>query len=254
MDDEAAGEARRGLLEVIALHPADAERAQLGGADRLEVVGTMDHDGLSPEPALIGRIARVTDLSIRVMLRLRDGFSTDGGEAVRLKGLAESYLEVGADGLVLGFLNGHTEIDADVITEVIGDLACGWTFHRAVDACISPDRAWRELRRLPRLDQVLTAGSARGVEDGLDDLLRRAEQDQFARQVIMAGGGLRAEHVPWLAQAGVRAFHIGSSARPTGSWKAYVDADLVRSWRNLINDAVRRAENAGEVSGPAGSP
>ncbi|HEY9290101.1 MAG TPA: copper homeostasis protein CutC [Microlunatus sp.] len=243
-----------GLLEVIALHPADAERAQSGGADRLEVVGTMEHDGLSPEPALIGRIARVTDLPIRVMLRLRDGFSTDGGEAVRLKGLAESYLEVGAEGLVLGFLNGHTEVDTEVVTELTSELECPWTFHRAIDSCISPERAWRELRRLPRLDQVLTAGSARGVEDGLDDLLRRAKEDDFARQVIMAGGGLRAEHVPWLAHAGVRAFHIGSSARPTGSWKAYIDAELVRSWRTLINDAVRRAEASSEVDGPAESP
>ena len=43
-----------GLLEVIALHAADAERAEAGGADRLEIVGTMEFDGLSPEPALVG--------------------------------------------------------------------------------------------------------------------------------------------------------------------------------------------------------
>lgn len=231
-----------GLLEVIALHPADAERAEAGGADRLEVVGTMEHDGLSPEPALIGQISRVTSLPLRVMLRLRDGFSTDGGEVVRLKGLAEAYLEVGAEGLVLGYLNGYTEVDLEVVGELISDLDCPWTFHRAIDSCISPDRAWRDLRRLPRLDQVLTAGSARGVEDGLDDLLRRAGDDEFARRTIMAGGGLKPEHVPWLANVGVRAFHIGSSARPTGSFKAYVDPELVRSWRNLIDDAVERAD------------
>lgn len=231
-----------GLLEVIALHPADAERAEAGGADRLEIVGSMDSDGLSPEPALIGQISRATGLPLRVMLRLRDGFTTDGGEVVRLKGLARSYLEVGAEGLVLGFLNGLTEVDTGVITELIADLDCPWTFHRAIDHCISADRAWRELRRLPRLDQVLTAGSARGVEDGLDDLVRRAGTDGFARQMIMAGGGLRAEHVPWLAHAGIRAFHIGSSVRPTGSWRAYVDVDLVRSWRRLVDDAVTRAD------------
>lgn len=233
-----------GLLEVIALHAADAERAQQGGADRLEIVGSMDHDGLSPEPALVGQIARATSLPLRVMVRLRDGFSTDGGEMIRLKALATSYLEVGAEGLVLGFLNGHTEIDEPVITELLGDLDCPWTFHRAVDSCISAERAWRELRYLPRLDQVLTAGSARGVPDGLDDLLGRAADDEFARKVIMAGGGLQAEHVPWLANAGVRSFHIGSSARPLGSWKAYIDAELVRSWRVLIDDAVARAERA----------
>ena len=74
--------------------------------------------------------------------------------------------------------------------------------------------------------------------------MARARIDEFARNVIMAGGGLLPEHVPWLARAGVRAFHIGSSARPLGSWKAYVDADLVGTWRRLIDDATRRAEPA----------
>lgn len=230
-----------GLLEVITRHPADAERAEAGGADRLEVLGSLDFGGLSPEPALVGQIRRATSLPIRVMLRLREGFGTDGGEVSRLKGLIESYRSVGADGLVLGFLNGHTEVDADVVTEIVGEPDFGWTFHRAVDSCISTDRAWRTLRRLPGLDQVLTAGSARGVEEGLDELIARVGADPFARQVVMAGGGLRPDHVPWLVRAGVRSFHIGSSARPLGSYKAYLDAELVRTWRTLIDDAVQRS-------------
>ena len=54
----------------------------------------------------------------------------------------------------------------------------------------------------------------------------------------MAGGGLQPEHVPWLARAGVRAFQVGAAVRPLGSAKAYVDADLVRTWRTLIDEAV----------------
>lgn len=230
-----------GLLEVIALHAADAERAEAGGADRLEVVGSLDFGGLSPEPAVVGQIRRVTSLPIRVMLRLREGFGTDGGEVVRLKGLVSSYRSVGADGLVLGFLNGHTEVDADVVREIIGEPDFGWTFHRAIDSCMSTDRAWRTLATLPRLDQVLTAGSARGVAEGLDELVDRAHTDPGARSVIMAGGGLQPEHVPWLARAGIRAFHIGSPARPLGSYKAYIDPDLVRTWRTLIDNAVQRS-------------
>jgi copper homeostasis protein len=227
-----------GLLEVIARHAADAERAEAGGADRIELVGSMDFDGLSPEPRLVEQVRQATSLPIRVMLRLREGFGTDGGEVAHLKGLVAAYSSAGADGLVLGFLNAHTEIDVDVVTEVVADAGPGWTFHRAVDSCISTDRAWRELRRLPGLDQVLTAGSARGVSEGLDELVRRVRGDDFARRVVMAGGGLLPEHVPWLVRAGVRAFHIGSSARPLGSWKAYLDPDLVRTWRTLIDEQV----------------
>ena len=229
-----------GLLEVVVLHPADAEWAEAGGADRLELTSSLA-DGLSPEPALVGQVRRVTSLPIRVTLRLRHGYSTDGAEVARLKGLLSSYLAVGAEGVVLGFLNGHTEVDTGVVTEILSEHpGVRWTFDRAVDACISSNRAWRDLRALQGLDQVLTAGSARGVSAGLDDLVARAQADAFARTVIMAGGDLLPEHIPWLARAGIRAFQIDAAARPLGSAKAYVDAGLVRTWRALIDHATRR--------------
>ena len=228
-----------GLLEVIALHPADAERAEAGGADRIELCGTLDEGGLSPAPALVAEVRRATSIQLRVMVRLRAGFSTDGGEAVRLRGLIASYRDAGADGMVLGFLNGLGEVDAEVVEELTQDGDWPWTFHRAVDSVLDLDLAWQALRALPRLDQVLTAGSARGVEHGLDELLARARTDAWAGSVIMAGGGLRPEDVPWLARAGVRAFHIGTAARPGGSYKAYVDEGLVRSWRTLVDAEVR---------------
>ena len=96
-----------GLLEVVVLNAADAERAEAGGADRLELTSSLA-DGMSPEPALVGQVRRATSLPIRVMLRLRQSYTTDGGEVARLKGLLSSYLAVGANGVVLGFLNGHT--------------------------------------------------------------------------------------------------------------------------------------------------
>lgn len=232
-----------GLLEVIALHAADAERAEAGGADRVELVGTMDDDGLSPEPRLVDKVRRATSIQIRPMVRLRGGFTTDGGEVTRLKGLISSYFDAGADGVVLGYLNGTNRIDLEVVGELVGDGSFPWTFHRAIDHCLDVDRAWMDLRTLPGLNQVLTAGSARGVEQGLDDLVRRAKSDPEAARLIMAGGGLAAEHVPWLVRAGVRAFHIGSPARPGGSFKAYVDADLVASWRDLIDDEVAHARH-----------
>jgi copper homeostasis protein len=231
----------RGLLDVVIRHAADAERADAGGADRLTLLAGSEEDPRSPEPALVGQVRRATRRPLRVMLRLREGFGTDGGELVRLQGLVTTYRQVGADGLVLGFLNAHTEVDVGVVTALVGGGEVGWTFSRAVDSCISVDRAWRELRRLPGLDAVHTAGSPRGVTEGLDDLVARAQSDPFARSVIMAGGGLLPEHVPWLARAGVRAFLVGAAVRPLGSAKAYVDPDLVRTWRRLVDDAMRRA-------------
>lgn len=227
------------LLEVIALHAPDAQRAEEGGADRVELLGTMDDDGLSPEPLEVERVRRATTIQIRPMVRLRGGFSTDGGEATRMKGLISSYVDAGADGVVLGFLNAHSDVDTSVVEELIADAGTQVTFHRAIDHTLNRDRAWTTILGFEPVDQVLTAGSARGVEHGLDELISAAKRDERIAQRTMAGGGLKPEHVPWLIRAGVRAFHIGSPARPGGSFKAYVDADLVATWRRLIDDTTR---------------
>ena len=84
--------------------------------------------------------------------------------------------------------------------------------------------------------------------------------DRYSRQVRFYGVGqegqrrLLASHVTLcgcgalgtvlanaLVRAGVRQFHVGRSVRPGGSWKAYVDARHVRSWRLLLDDAVAAA-------------
>jgi len=229
------------LLEVVVTHAADAQRAEAGGADRLSLVGEplpgteREAGALSPAPDLVEQVRAATSLPVRPLLRLRDGYGTDGGEVVRLRGLLSAYASAGADGVVLGFLNGLTEIDLEVLAELIGDGGVRWTHSRAVDACISTDRAWRELPHLPGLDAVATAGSARGVAEGLDELVARAEDDPAARRLVMAAGGLEPEHVPWLVRAGVSMFQVSVQVRPLGSWKAYVDADLVGTWRALLD-------------------
>ncbi|WCC80349.1 copper homeostasis protein CutC [Cutibacterium equinum] len=222
------------LLEVICLHENDAKRAAQGGADRIELVGTMDDDGLAPSPELLARTLSVVDIPVRPMMRLDSGFRAGPRRRDEMVHLLSTYRDLGADGPVLGFLDEATGVDIETVTELTEGWS-GWTFHRAIDNSLEPDKAWVQLLTLPRLDQVLTAGSPRGIEHGLDDLISRAEANPRVAELIMAGGGLRPEHVPWLYRAGVRAFHIGSPARPQGSWKAWVDADLVRSWRDLLD-------------------
>jgi copper homeostasis protein len=234
------------LLEIIALHVRDAEAAQAGGADRIEVCARMDLDGMSPDPSEVRALVRACDIPARVMLRLSEGFGTTGGELARLQGLAGDYLGAGAEGVVFGFLSRDLDIDIEACEQLAGALdGRPWTFHRAIDHALSVRRAWRAVLSLPGLDTVLTAGSALGVEHGQQDLCDLAVADGQVAHLVMAGGGLRAEHVPWLLRAGIRKFHVGSSVRPGGSWdKAHVDPDYVRSWRTLLDDHARRLRPA----------
>jgi copper homeostasis protein len=232
----------RPLLEVIALGAGDVAGAQDGGADRLAVVADVESDGLTPAVGTVREICVACDLPVRVTLRGNDGYSTSGSELTRLQGAAHQFAEAGADGFVLGFLGPTVEIDVDATLALADELGTmPWTFNRAVDHAFDYDKAWQRLRMMPRLDAVLTAGSARGVGAGLDELCRRAADDSYIAGLMMAGGGLQPDHVPWLARAGVRKFHVGPQVRPGGSWKAYADTSMVRSWRTLIDDAVAAA-------------
>lgn len=228
-----------GLLEVRVLGAHDAAPAEGGGADRLEIVHLGEDGALSPEPREVAAVRGRTTIHLRPVLRLREGFSTDGGEMVRLRGLLSSYLDAGADGVTLGFLNGLGEVDADVIGALLDGYSCPWSFSRAVDSCLDTDDAWATLRALPGLDGVRTAGSARSMEHGLDDLVVRARGDAGLACLVIADGDLHPDHVPWLARAGVRQFHVDDQVRPQGSRKAYVDEGLVGTWRRLIDAEVR---------------
>lgn len=232
----------RPLLELIALGPGDVPGAVDGGADRLEVVADMDADGLTPSVDTVRDIRRACDLPLRVMLRANDGFSTSGSELGRLKITAHELAAAGADGFVLGFLGLNAEIDVEA-TLALADEFDGrpWTFHRAIDHTLDHDTAWAVVPGLAGIDAILTAGSARGVGSGMDELCTRASESPTVAELIMAGGGLEPDHVPWLARAGIRQFHVGTRVRPGGSWKAYIDAALVRSWRTLVDDAVAAA-------------
>ena len=92
---------------------------------------------------------------------------------------------------------------------------------------------------------MLSAGSPRGLSAGHEELTDRAASDPTVARLLMAGGGLQGEHVPWLVRAGVRQFQVASSVRPGGSWKAHVDAAHVRAWRMLLDDVRPTAGAAG---------
>ncbi|PTM98160.1 copper homeostasis protein CutC [Streptomyces sp. VMFN-G11Ma] len=226
---------KRAVLEVIALGAEDAVAAQAGGADRLELVTDMAADGLTPPVETFARIRAAVDISLRVMLRLTDGFAA--GDLGRLVGIAGEMRAAGAEEFVLGFLDADGGVDLAAVERLVGVLdGCAWTFHRAVDRAADRDALRKQLDGLPGLDAYLTAGSAAGVDDGLPVLLAEvARQGEPGYEPeIMVGGGLRLEHVPRLRAAGVRAFHIGGAARP-GGWSAPVSVGAVREWRGMLD-------------------
>ena len=234
----------RPMLEVIALDAQDAVAAQIGGADRLELVSDMASDGLTPARETFAAVRAAVDLPVRVMLRAADGFSAGGPEALdALCERARALRAEGAEEFVLGFLDEAGRADLAAIGVLLGAVGgtapgCRWTFHRALDHAADREALRKQLDGLPGLDTLLTAGSPDGVTAGLDVL--RAEAARTATGEpghlprLMAGGGLRPEHVPPLRAAGVTAFHVGGAAR-SGGWDTPVSPAAVRRWRALLD-------------------
>ncbi|MGW6935114.1 copper homeostasis protein CutC [Lentzea sp. NPDC054927] len=216
------------ILEVIALNAKDAEAAQAGGAHRLELVADMASDGLTPSVSTFKEVRQAVDIPVRVMLRDAKGFAP--GNLKQLRRQAWELREAGATEFVLGFLDAEGEIDEGVTLNLAAELeGCAWTFHRALDNSADIFRSWATVQTLG-CDTVLAAGSAKGVEDGLENLKKLVAQ---APPALLVGGGLQVHHVEELLAAGVNGFHVGSAVRPSG-WDSPVDAASVREWVNRL--------------------
>ncbi|MDH6126258.1 copper homeostasis protein CutC [Kitasatospora sp. GP82] len=226
----------RPILEVIALTAQDAQAAESGGADRLELVADMAADGLTPSVADFAAIRAAVAVPLRVMLRIRDGFAP--GDLDELCDRAAALRAEGAEEFVLGFLDADGAVDLAATTAVAEAVAdCRWTFHRAIDHSADRAAVRAAVAELPGLDTFLTSGSPTGVGAGRETLLGELAQagEPGYRQRILVGGGLRAEHVPALRASGFDAFHIGGAVRP-GGWTAPVDPAKVAEWRALIDN------------------
>ncbi|GAA3555431.1 copper homeostasis protein [Amycolatopsis ultiminotia] len=216
------------LLEVIALSAQDAERAQEGGADRLELVADMADDGLTPAEETVRAVLAATDLPVRVMLRAENSFAAGGLDALRAT--AAGLVEAGAREFVFGFLTEGAEVDVDACRSLVKEIdGQPWTFHRAIDRARDPLAACAVLAELG-CDTVLAAGHPNGVGSGLSVLQRLARREDGPK--LLVGGGLRAQQVHLLRAGGVRGFHVGGAVRPSG-WDAPVDVAAVREWAEL---------------------
>ncbi|MFI0937756.1 copper homeostasis protein CutC [Streptomyces sp. NPDC021020] len=231
----------RPIFEVIALGSDDAVAAQAGGADRLELVTDMAADGLTPSRETFGAIRGAVDIPLRVMLRLTDGFSAGGARQLdELCEAAQGLRAEGAEEFVLGFLDGSGAADLEAVHALVDVLdGCRWTFHRAIDRAADRDAVRLQLAGLPGLDTYLTAGSAKGVGDGMDVLCSEAARsgEPGYEPRLLVGGGLLLEHVPELRAAGLDGFHVGGAVR-AGGWSGAVDPSAVRTWREVLDAPV----------------
>lgn len=224
------------LLEVIALDAPDARAAVAGGADRLELVSSMEFSGFNPPVAQFEAIRTAVDVPLRVMVRLRDGFLAGGAQALDvLTASVQELRAAGADEFVLGWLDEDGAVDTAAVQAVLGALGgAPWTFHKAIDAATDRAAVFAAIRGLPGLDTVLTSGGPFPAAKGADVLAAEAAREAALGESglrILVGGGLKLDDVPTLRAAGLHEFHIGTAARTGASWVGPIEPGLVEAWR-----------------------
>ena len=177
-----------------------AERAQAEGAKRIELCGPLHNGGTTPSAGLIARCCEKLLVSVHVLIRPRVGdfVYTDDDLAIMQKDVAVAR-ELGADGVVIGALTRDGEVDVSHLAEMIAvasPMRVG--FHRAFDQIKDPDEAVEILVSM-QVDHVLTSGGAKTALASVEKLAGLAER-AGDRMAIIAGGGVRADHVRELVE------------------------------------------------------
>lgn len=197
------------MLEVCVDSVESAKAAVSGGADRLELCSNLVIGGTTPGVSQFKQIRKVCEIPINVLIRPRYGdFLYTDHEFQMILEDAKMYRNLGADGIVVGFLNQDGTLDLDrmrLIREATG-MGC-LTLHRAFDVCKDPYRSLREAIEVG-VDTILTSGQQNTCLKGkilLGDLIQLAKD----KIQIMVGGGVNADVITELMdEISAHVFHM----------------------------------------------
>jgi copper homeostasis protein len=204
-------------VEVAVQDAAGVRIALACGAARVELCHALGLGGLTPSAGVIEtavELAHVASVSafVHVLVRPRGGgFVYDADEVDTTVRDIRFVRSLGAHGVVVGALTDAGALDLDAIAAFVdaaGDLDV--TVHRAVDAAADPLGAVASLAG--RVRRVHTSGGAADCRAGADVLTAMVSASRGGLE-IMAGGGVRTEDIPTLAQAGVDAVHLSARGR-----------------------------------------
>lgn len=202
------------LLEVIVTSRAEAQAAERGGADRLELLRDLHVGGLSPSAAVVSEVLLAVSIPVRVMLRETPDFSAGNSAGLAaLSARSKEFRTAGGTAFVLGFVKDGV-VDDDSLQRVLIELpGCRVTFHRAIEAVRDASSAVRDLKRFPQIDRVLTSGP-QGSWDAKQRFLEELQLAAAPEITVIAGGGLDERSLRRMATSErLSEFHVGTAAR-----------------------------------------
>ena len=178
------------LLEACVGCYKEAKKAELQGADRIELCDNLGEGGTTPSYGTIYLATQNINIPIAVIIRPRGGdFVYSNDEFEIMKKDIVICKELGVETVVFGILYKENKIDIERTKELI-DLASGLkvTFHMAFDEIDDKFEALNQLISM-NVDRVLTKGCKTCALDGKNTLKNLVEKSDN-RITILVGGGV----------------------------------------------------------------
>ena len=212
-----------GLLEICVDSYASAMAAIRGGADRMELCSALAVGGLTPSPALLTQIRRVSDLPVRCLMRPRGGDFLYTKEEIEQMALEMKALkDTGADGFVIGCLTADGELDGDAMAPLLKAAeGCSLTLHRCIDVSRDPAKTYADAASLG-FDTVLTSGAAGNCRAGLETIRQLiALREETGGPEVLIGAGVNAGVISEFLRKvpGARAFHMSGKTEIESSMR-----------------------------------
>jgi len=207
------------LLEISVETGEAALAAQCGGADRIELCGSLSIGGVTPSIEVMRTVREQVRIPVFAIIRPRGGdFVYSDGESAEMKRSIAEAKRAGMDGVVLGILTKDRSVDIERTGELVAiALPLPATFHRAFDDCANRHEALEDVVQTGAT-RILTSGGAKTALEGAA-LLAELVAAAGNRITIVPGAGIRASNIARVVrETGAREFHSGlGSVLPYGS-------------------------------------
>ena len=198
-------------LEICCYSIDSARLAEKSGAHRIELCDNYLEGGTTPSYATIKNTLSALNIPVNIILRPRGGdFLYSKSEYEIIKDDILKIKELGASGIVTGFLLPDGEIDISKTQEVIklaGNMDV--TFHRAFDMCRNPLKALEQLKEIG-IARILTSGTNKSAFAGIEmlsDLVKKANNEIS----IMPGGGINENNLKEIiSKTNAKEFHCSA--------------------------------------------
>ena len=168
----------------------DAINAENSGADRIELCGRLDLDGLTPSRNLIKKVFLKLRIPIRVMIRPKHPSFVYSEDEIKTMIEDINYCKkLGLDGVVFGCLNKDFSLNINQI-QLLSNVAkpLNVIIHKAIDKTDSVLSSLSLLLKIKNINGVLSSGGKRFAINSTETLKKMVDLAPNNFEIICAGG------------------------------------------------------------------